>query len=66
MGHAGALLSPGEEGADAKAKALEAAGAFVVAHPGQMGVEMKRLLGMLDEEIRMSTTADKLLRTIAA
>ncbi|KEZ46300.1 Succinyl-CoA ligase [ADP-forming] subunit alpha-1, mitochondrial [Scedosporium apiospermum] len=45
MGHAGALLSPRDVSADAKAKALEEAGALVVPHPGVMGVEMKRLLG---------------------
>ena len=45
MGHAGALLSPRDASADAKAKALEAAGAIVVPHPGMMGTEMKRLLG---------------------
>ncbi|KAN0122878.1 succinate-CoA ligase [Hyaloscypha variabilis] len=46
MGHAGALLAPGEQGAAAKASALEAAGAFVVPHPGVMGYEMKRLLSI--------------------
>jgi succinyl-CoA synthetase alpha subunit len=46
MGHAGALLSPRDASADAKAKALEAAGAVVVPHPGMMGSEMKRLLGL--------------------
>ncbi|CAI4214027.1 unnamed protein product [Parascedosporium putredinis] len=44
MGHAGAILSPRDVSADAKAKALEKAGALVVPHPGVMGVEMKRLL----------------------
>ncbi|KAF2114268.1 succinyl-CoA synthetase-like protein [Lophiotrema nucula] len=46
MGHAGALLSPRDASADAKAKALQATGAVVVPHPGLMGSEMKRLLGM--------------------
>jgi succinyl-CoA synthetase alpha subunit len=46
MGHAGAFLSPRDASADEKAKALEAAGAVVVPHPGMMGSEMKRLLGM--------------------
>ena len=46
MGHAGALRAPGEQGAAAKAQTLEAAGALVVPHPGLMGVEMKRLLGL--------------------
>ena len=47
MGHAGALLSPGDKGAEAKAQALMAAGAVVVPHPGLLGVEMKRLLDAL-------------------
>jgi succinyl-CoA synthetase alpha subunit len=46
MGHAGALLSPRDASAEAKAKALEDAGAVVVPHPGLMGSEMRRLLGM--------------------
>lgn len=41
MGHAGALLSPGEQGAEAKARALEDAGALVVPH-----------LGLLEETLR--------------
>ena len=45
MGHAGALLSDRDLSADAKAKALEAAGAVLVPHPGMIGPEMKRLLG---------------------
>ena len=44
MGHAGALLSSGDQGAEAKAKALEEAGAVVVPHPGFLGTEMRRLL----------------------
>jgi succinyl-CoA synthetase alpha subunit len=44
MGHAGALLAPGEQGAAAKVRAFEAAGAVVVPHPGLMGTEMSRLL----------------------
>lgn len=50
MGHAGALLMPGEKGAEAKAQALEAAGAVVVPHPGLLGSEMKRVLRDLDHE----------------
>ncbi|KAF2093362.1 alpha subunit of gdp-forming succinate-CoA ligase [Rhizodiscina lignyota] len=46
MGHAGALLSPRDASAEAKAKALEAAGAVVVPHPGLMGSEMKRLMAV--------------------
>lgn len=44
MGHAGAILSPGDVSAVAKSKALEDAGAIVVPHPGVMGSEMKKLL----------------------
>lgn len=46
MGHAGALLSPRDATAETKAKVLEEAGAVIVPHPGLMGSEMKRLLGM--------------------
>ncbi|KAH7024792.1 succinyl-CoA synthetase-like protein [Microdochium trichocladiopsis] len=46
MGHAGALLSHGDVSAEAKARALQDAGAVVVPHPGVIGTEMKRLLGM--------------------
>ncbi|KAF6818048.1 succinyl- synthetase subunit, partial [Colletotrichum plurivorum] len=46
MGHAGAHLTPRDVSADFKAKALADAGAVVVPHPGLMGVEMKRLLGL--------------------
>lgn len=46
MGHAGALLSPRDASADAKARQLEAAGAVLVPHPGLMGSEMKRLLSL--------------------
>ena len=44
MGHAGALLLPGDGGAETKARALAEAGAIVVPHPGFIGVEMYRLL----------------------
>lgn len=44
MGHAGALLSPGESGAEAKARALAAAGAVVVEHPGLIGTTLCNLL----------------------
>jgi succinyl-CoA synthetase alpha subunit len=44
MGHAGALLAKGDQGAEAKAKALENAGAVVVPHPGFFGIEMRKLL----------------------
>lgn len=46
MGHAGALLSPRDASAKAKANALRDAGAVVVPHPGLMGSEMKKLLGI--------------------
>ncbi|KAF9880853.1 succinate-CoA ligase [Colletotrichum karsti] len=46
MGHAGALLTPRDVSADAKAAALEKAGAIVVPHPGVMGDEMRKLLGL--------------------
>lgn len=46
MGHAGALLTPRDVSAEAKANALEAAGAVVVPHPGVMGETMKKLLGL--------------------
>lgn len=44
MGHAGALLAAGDQGAEAKAQALSEAGALVVPHPGFFGTEMRRLL----------------------
>jgi succinyl-CoA synthetase alpha subunit len=46
MGHAGALISPDDLGAEAKIQALARAGAVVVNHPGMMGSEMRRLLGV--------------------
>ncbi|EEU37763.1 uncharacterized protein NECHADRAFT_54871, partial [Fusarium vanettenii 77-13-4] len=48
MGHAGAVFSAGDITAGAKAKALEDAGAIVVAHPGVMGETMRELLGILE------------------
>ncbi|KAF5018078.1 hypothetical protein F66182_9977, partial [Fusarium sp. NRRL 66182] len=45
MGHAGAVFSAGDVTAEAKAKALEDAGAIIVPHPGVMGNKMKELLG---------------------
>jgi succinyl-CoA synthetase alpha subunit len=44
MGHAGAFSSPKDVSAHAKARALEAAGAVVVPHPGEMGITMTQLL----------------------
>ncbi|KAF5002550.1 hypothetical protein FDECE_10580 [Fusarium decemcellulare] len=46
MGHAGAVFTAGGITAEAKAKALEEAGAVIVPHPGVMGETMKKLLGM--------------------
>ncbi|KAG4256558.1 hypothetical protein FPRO04_07858 [Fusarium proliferatum] len=46
MGHAGAIWRDGDVTAEAKAKALEDAGAIIVPHPGVMGERMKELLGM--------------------
>ncbi|QLI74205.1 uncharacterized protein G6M90_00g111290 [Metarhizium brunneum] len=45
MGHAGAVLKPGDVTAAEKARALEDAGAVLVPHPGVMGSTMKALLG---------------------
>lgn len=36
MGHAGALVSPGEQGAEAKALALQDAGTIVLSHLGEL------------------------------
>lgn len=44
MGHAGALLGPGDAPAELKARALRDAGAVVVTHPGLLGPVMSRLL----------------------
>jgi succinyl-CoA synthetase alpha subunit len=44
MGHAGALLTPGDKSAEAKATALREAGAIVVPHPGFLGTQMAELL----------------------
>ncbi|KAF4963016.1 hypothetical protein FSARC_8926 [Fusarium sarcochroum] len=44
MGHAGAVFSAGDITAEAKAKALEDAGAIIVPHPGVMGAKMKEFL----------------------
>lgn len=45
MGHAGALVGPGERSARAKVKALEDAGVTIVNHPSKFGTGMKELLG---------------------
>ena len=44
MGHAGALLCPGESDAKRKAKLLQDAGAVLVYHPSQFGEIMASLL----------------------
>ncbi|KAG8533494.1 uncharacterized protein KY384_002279 [Bacidia gigantensis] len=44
MGHAGALFSPAENTARAKAKHLEDAGALIVNHPSKFGSQMAKLL----------------------
>jgi len=46
MGHAGALLNPGDVSAEAKAIELQRAGATLVPHPGYFGAELKRLLNV--------------------
>ena len=44
MGHAGAIISGGEGGADAKKEALRSSGVKVVDSPAEIGVAMKELL----------------------
>lgn len=45
MGHAGAIRTTHDVPAEAKARALEEAGAVLVPHPGMMGSVMASLLG---------------------
>ncbi|MCP5405301.1 MAG: succinate--CoA ligase subunit alpha [Pseudomonadaceae bacterium] len=45
MGHAGAIISGGDDTAAAKIDALKKAGATVVASPSDLGAAMKQLLG---------------------
>lgn len=46
MGHAGAIISGGAGTAQEKMEALEAAGAFVVKSPADIGVTVKKALGL--------------------
>jgi succinyl-CoA synthetase alpha subunit len=45
MGHAGAIIGGADDTADAKFKALEAAGIHTVRSPHQLGSKMKEVLG---------------------
>ena len=45
MGHAGAMVSPGESDAREKAKLLADAGAVITNHPSKFGDHMAKLLG---------------------
>ncbi|RYG59206.1 MAG: succinate--CoA ligase subunit alpha, partial [Alphaproteobacteria bacterium] len=45
MGHAGAIISGGDETAEAKIKALKAAGVTMVSSPSEIGEAVKKLLG---------------------
>jgi succinyl-CoA synthetase alpha subunit len=45
MGHAGAIISGGDDTAEAKIKALKAAGVTMVANPSEIGQAVKKILG---------------------
>lgn len=45
MGHAGAIISGGDDTAEAKFKALSAAGIHIVRSPHEIGAKMKEVLG---------------------
>ncbi len=48
MGHAGAIITGGKGTAQAKMKALEKAGAYVVENPARIGETVARILGVLE------------------
>jgi succinyl-CoA synthetase alpha subunit len=45
MGHAGAIISGGDDTAEAKFKALSAAGVHIVRSPHEIGAKMQEVLG---------------------
>jgi succinyl-CoA synthetase alpha subunit len=45
MGHAGAIISGGDDTAEAKFKALSAAGVHIVRSPHEIGAKMQEVVG---------------------